>query len=359
MRITIKKDSKKLLFLKGDAHLKKIVQIIAALMSAVTVICAFVSCSEPQIRPKNRIFYDCFDTVGVFYDYSGMRENEFSELADRVVKLLREYHELYDIYNEYDGKTNLATVNKKAGQGPVVVDKKIINMLLFSKEMYELTNGKVNVAMGSVLKIWHNYREEGINIPEMELLEKANESTDINNLVIDEENSTVAILDPKTSLDVGAIAKGYAVEMTAAMLEAEGYSGIVLDVGGNLRVIGEKPNGEGWTAGVKNPDITSSMQYVHTFNLKNEALVTSGSYERFYTVNGVRYHHIINGETLMPENYYLSVSVKSASSALSDALSTAIFNMEYEEASEFVQAFKGITVVFVMPNGEVRTVQGK
>ena len=288
-----------------------------------------------------------------------MSEEKFNKLADRVETLLREYHELYDIYNEYEGKTNLATVNKNAGKGPVKVDKKIINMLLFSKEMYELTNGKVNVAMGSVLKIWHEYREEGTRVPEKELLENANKSTDIKNIVIDEENSTVAILDPQASLDVGAIAKGYAVEMTASTLEAEGYSGLVLDVGGNLRVLGIKPNGEGWTAGVKNPDLTSPVSYVHTFNMKNEALVTSGSYERFYTVEGVRYHHIINGETLMPENYYLSVSVKSASSALSDALSTALFNMKYEDANKFVESFKGITVLFVMPDGEVRTVHGK
>ncbi len=339
--------------------MKKATKILATALSVITVICAFVSCSDSRIKPKNRIFYDCFDTVGVFYDYSGMSEDKFNKLADRVENLLREYHELYDIYNEYDGKTNLATVNKKAGQGPVKVDRKIINMLLFSKEMHELTNGKVNVAMGSVLKIWHEYREEGTNIPEKELLENANKSTDINNLVIDEEEGTVSIIDPQASLDVGAIAKGYAVEMTAAMLEAEGYTGLVLDIGGNLRVIGEKPNGEGWTAGVKNPVPSSSVSYVHTFNLKNEALVTSGSYERFYTVNGVRYHHIIDADSLMPENYYLSVSVKSASSALSDALSTALFNMEYEKAREFVENFKAITVVFVMPDGEVRTVYGK
>lgn len=339
--------------------MKKITRKLVAILCTVAFLITIASCSGSGIKPKNRIFYGCFDTVGSFYDYSGMGEDEFNKLADRVEDSLIEYHRLYDIYNEYDGLINLATINKKAGQGPQRVDKKIINILLFSKEMHELTNGKVNVAMGSVLKIWHDYREEGISIPDKEMLSSANQHTDISNLIIDEENLTVDIVDPKMSLDVGAIAKGYAVEMTAAMLEAEGYSGLVLDVGGNLRVIGEKPNGEGWSAGVRNPDLSSSESYVYTFNLKNEALVTSGSYERFYTVDGVRYHHIINEETLMPENYYLSVSVKSDSSALSDALSTAIFNMEYDDAKKFVEKFKNITVVFVMPDGDVRAVTGK
>ena len=339
--------------------MKKTTKKIIAVFCIIAFIIPISSCSDSRIKPKSRIFYDCFDTVGVFYDYSGLDQDEFDKLSDSVKASLSEYHKLYDIYNEYDGMTNLASINRNAGQGPQKVDKKIISMLLFSKEMHELTDGKVNIAMGSVLKIWHNYREEGISIPSQELLSSANRHTDINNLIIDEENLTVDIVDPKMSLDVGAIAKGYAVEMIAAMLEAEGYSGLVLDIGGNLRVIGEKPNGEGWSAGVKNPDITSSETYVYKFNLKNEALVTSGSYERFYTVDGVRYHHIINGETLMPENYYLSVSVKSDSSALSDALSTALFNMEYEEAKTFVEAFKNITVVFVMPNGDVNTLSGK
>ena len=337
----------------------KIIKRTCALLLSIFYIISFVSCNDAKTKPQSRVFYEYFDTVGALYDYSGMPDDKFAEVADKVENMLFEYHRLYDIYNEYEGITNLATLNKTAGEGPQSVDKKIVDLLLFSKEMYNLTDGKINVAMGSVLGIWHDYREEGTSVPPKEMLEAAKEHTDINDVVIDEENMTVQITDSELSIDVGAVAKGYAVEMTAAKLEAEGYSGLVLDVGGNLRAIGTKPNGDGWSAGVKNPDFTSSKAYVYTFNLKNEALVTSGSYERFYTVNGIRYHHIINGETLMPENYYISVSVKSDSSALSDALSTAIFNMKYEDAKKFVEGFINITVVFVMPDGEVRTVSGK
>lgn len=326
---------------------------IALIISTATLL--FSCNTEKKITPKNKVFYEYFDTVSIIYDYSGSSKESFDALCDRIDGEMREYHELYDIYNEYDGKTNLATLNRTAGNGPVKVDKKIIDMLLFAKEMYLFTDGKVNVAMGSVLKIWHEYREIGKEVPPMALLTEAAKHTDINSLVIDEGNMTVEILDPKMQLDVGAIAKGYATEMIASSLEAGGKSGCVLDIGGNLRTVGKKPDGTGWSAGVKNPNPSSTPTYVYKTTLMGDALVTSGSYERFYTVDGVRYHHIINGDTLMPENYYLSVSVKSDSSALSDALSTAIFNMQYEEAERFVSPLKNILVILVMPSGEVVT----
>lgn len=317
-----------------------------------TLLC---SCSPTQKSPKSRIFYEYFDTVGTFYDYTGADDCDFSALADEVEELLCEYHRLYDIYNEYEGLVNLATLNRTAGGGAVKVDEKIVDMLLFAKDAYLLTDGNVNVAMGAVLEIWHEYREEGTRLPEASLLASAAAHTDISSVIIDEENLTVEITDPALSLDVGAIAKGYAVEMIARELEGRGLCGYVLDVGGNLRAVGTKPSGDGWRTGIRNPDTSSDEAYVYEFELKNGAVVTSGSYERFYTVGGVRYHHIINGKTLMPANYYTSVSVISSSSALSDALSTALFNMEYADAADLVNSLNNVKVIFVMQNGEVRT----
>ena len=298
-----------------------------------------------------------FSTTGTLYDYSGSSQKEFEAIADRVESELLEYHKLYDIYHEYDGITNLATLNRTAGTGAKKVDKKIIDLLLFSKEMYERTDGKVNVAFGSVLSIWHEYRDggKGTELPPMQLLTDANEHTDIDSIIIDEENLTVELCDPEMSLDVGAVGKGFAVEKIAEMLEAEEKSGYIIDMGRNLRAVGEKPNGSGWSAGIINPDRTSSQTYVYTMTISDCALVTSGSYENSYTVAGVNYHHIISPDTLMPASHYLSVSVKSNSSATSDALSTAIFNMKYEEAESFVKSHPDLFVVLVMPNGEVRT----
>jgi len=333
---------------------KLICLILVALCLAIQVSCEDDS-GNTKITPQRVEIKKVFDTYGNLYDYTGMKKSDLDALCDRVYQSLTEYHKLYDIYHEYDGMTNLATLNRTAGEGAQTVDKKIIDLLVFSKEMHEITSGEVNIAMGSVLKIWHDYREAGTKLPPMALLTEAAKHTDINDIVIDEENLTVEILDPSLRIDVGATGKGYAVEMVARALKEEGRSGIVLDVGGNLRVIGKKPSGEGWKSGIRNPQAPYSSTYVYVTELKDAALVTSGGYERFYTVDGVRYHHIINGETLMPENYYLSVSIKSASSAYSDALSTAVFNMTPDEARAFVPRLDGVFAILVFPDGSVET----
>jgi thiamine biosynthesis lipoprotein len=331
----------------------KITYFVSFLAVILFFLVAFSSCIHESPKPKSKVIsFEYFNTVTTFYDYSGLNSEEFTNVTSLVKEKLSEYHRLYDIYNEYEGITNLASLNKNAGSGALTVDKKIIDMLLFSEEMYKLTSGNVNVAMGAVLEIWHNYRSVGESLPSMEMLKEASLHTKIEDLIIDEEKRTVELRDSKMSLDVGAIGKGYAVEMIAAELEAMGYSSFVIDVGGNLRSIGEKPDGSGWKTGVKNP---SGSGYSYTMEMKNSAVVTSGSYERFYTVDGVNYHHIINPETLMPENYYLSVTVKSDNSAFSDSLSTAIFNMKPEEAESFISSISGVFVIFVMPDGGVIT----
>ncbi len=327
---------------------------ILCIFMCIALLSGLLSCEMPPAKQSINTF-EYFDTVSTFSDYSGLSENEFERLSSDFKSELRTYHELYDIYNEYEGITNIATLNRLAGCGPQLVDKKIVDMLLFAKEMYNLTSGKVNVAMGAVLEIWHEYRDERTAVPPMELLRAAAEHTDINDIVIDEINMTVELSDSEMSLDVGAVAKGYAVEMIASNFEARGYTSLVIDVGGNLRV-GKKPSGKGWSAGVQNPSDFSEI--VYKTELKNEAMVTSGDYQRYYTVDGVRYHHIINGETLIPSAYYRSVSIVADSSALADALSTAVFNMEYEEAKKFIGTLQGVTAVLVFPDGRVEEISG-
>jgi thiamine biosynthesis lipoprotein len=223
--------------------------------------------------------------------------------------------------------------------------------------MYGKTNGKVNVALGSVLSIWHNCRTAGLDepkdavLPDIRALSEASKHTDINSIIIDAEASTVYISDPMTTLDVGAVAKGYAVEMVARSLEERGISGYVINVGGNVRTIGTKPDGEKWLTGIENPDTDSDMPYRKYLELSGEAIVTSGSYQMYYTVDGKNYHHIIDPDTLFPAEGYLSVSVVSDSSALGDALSTALFCMPHEDGLALVKALENTEAMWVLSDG--------
>ena len=294
-----------------------------------------------------------FDTVSYIYGYEA-EEQEFADMNREIQALLGEYHRLFDIYNEYDGMVNLCSLNKLVGgeHQKLKVDRKIIDMLLYAKEMYALTDGKMNVAMGSVLSIWHDYRTAGIDepwnaeLPPMDALLEAAKHTDINNIIIDEENSTVWLSDPQMKLDVGAFAKGYAVEMVARMIEEKGKTSYTLNIGGNIRTIGIKGNGDKWKTGIENPNDTS--EYIEIVELEDQAIVTSGSYQRYYYVDGKTYHHIIDPDTLMPaEKGFLSVSVICKDSGMGDGLSTALFCMSLEEGMAFVNSLDGVEAMWV------------
>lgn len=327
-------------------------RLIAACLAVLTLLPALSGCQK-KITAKNRVFYEYFDTVSTVYDYSGGSDKRFQENAELVRAELEYYHRLFDIYNEYDGINNVATLNRLAGEW-VVLAPELIEFLEYAVGMHALTGGNMNIAMGSVLSIWHEYREEGKAVPTMAELEAAAEHTDITKLEIDKSSGRARLCDSEMSLDVGAIAKGYAVERIAEMLEARGADSYVLDVGGNLRAIGEKPDGSAWRTGIKNPNIYDfNTPYVHYLDVKDTSVVTSGDYQRFYLVDGVSYHHIIDKDTLMPANYFASVTIVTSDSGLADALSTALFTMDYDSGRALASTIDDITVVWVTKDGEV------
>ncbi len=296
--------------------------------------------------------FDYFDTVTTVTGYAKSKA-EFDEAVSLVMGELETYHKLYDIYKEYEGINNLATVNKLTDgkHGRVKVDVRIIDLLEFSVEMYRVTDGGTNVAMGSVLGIWHEYRETGKEVPPADILKKAAEHCDIDDIIIDRENSEVYLSDSEMTLDVGAVAKGYATEQIAKSLDAAGYSGYVLNVGGNVRCVGAQSDGTAWSVGVENPG--EGEAYVATLALRGESLVTSGNYQRFYTVDGIRYHHIIDPETLFPSDEYASVSVLSDDSGIADALSTALFSMTLEDGRSLVESLENTEALWLKADGTV------
>lgn len=298
---------------------------------------------------------DYFDTVTTIVGYENSQE-EFDAVAGEILTQLGEYHRLYSIYNRFEGLENLCTINETVDgvHRTVKVDERIIDMLLYAKEMYTVTDGVVNIAMGSVLSLWHSYRTIGMDdpavasLPPMDRLIAASEHTDISKMVIDQENCTVTLSDPKMTLDVGAVAKGYATERVAQYLEERGISGYVLNVGGNIRTVGGKSEGEPWTVGIENPD---GGEYLAYLQVVGKSVVTSGSYQRYYYVDGKPYHHIIHPDTLMPAEGFVSVSVVCKDSGMGDALSTALFCLTLEEGLALVESIPDAEAMWVADDG--------
>lgn len=304
-------------------------------------------------------FLDVFDTKTDIIGY-GTSQEAFTEQVGLLKEKMVYYNELYDIYHNYDGINNIKTINDNAGIAPVEVDPEIIRLLQFSKEMYARTNGQINIAMGSVLSIWHDYREAGsadpanAKLPPMEELVAASGHTDIEDIIIDEEASTVYLRDPAMSLDVGSIGKGYAVERIAEYARELGMEHILLSVGGNICAVGTRLDGTDWRLGIQNPDLDSEEAYLRKVDVADACVVTSGNYQRYYMVDGERYCHIIDPDTQMPADYFASVSIITADSGMADALSTAVYNMPYEEGIAFVNRLDGVEAMWIMEDGSIR-----
>lgn len=308
--------------------------------------------AEPETKQYTATFLTLFDTLTTV---KGPAENEeaFSAMAQQIYDDLEICHQLFDIYNSYEGIHNLKTVNEMAGKEPVAVDRKIVDLLLDCKEYYALTDGKVNVAMGSVLRLWHEARNDSLNrpdkayLPDEAALREASAHCDIQAVVIDEAASTVYITDPAVQLDVGSIAKGWAAEYAAQRAPA----GMMLSVGGNVRATGPKyADGTPWVVGVTDP--RDANAHLHTLYLTEGSLVTSGDYQRVYHVDGTAYHHIIDPETLYPSGYWSSVTIVTQDSGLADALSTALFLMPQAEGQQLLDQF-GAEALWVDRDGNL------
>ena len=342
---------------KIKKHIPAIVAVLFVLLGILVPL--LKDTINPQPEKYTLTYIDVFDTASQIIGYDESEE-AFKEKADTLKEELEIYHKLYNIYSVYEGVNNLKIININAGVAPVEVDKRIIDLLKFSIDLYHKTDGEVNIAMGSVLSIWHDYRTAGIadpssaELPPMDKLQEAAKHTDINNIIIDEEASTVYLADPEMSLDVGSIGKGYAVQMIAEYAKELGYRNMIINVGGNVITVGPHFNGDKWRIGLQNPNLDAEDSVIKSIALTDRCLVTSGDYQRYYTVHDTEYCHIIDPDTLMPPTYFSAVSIICDHSGLADALSTALFNMSYEDGLALITSLDNAEAMWIYKDGTIK-----
>lgn len=336
--------------------MKKILPLAAATAALVLALTML-----PKYTKYTGAIFNTFDTAISVVSYQKSQE-QFDELMEITTSKFEELNKLFDIYNSYEGINNVKTINDNAGKAPVKVDPQIIELIEFSKEWYERADGKTNIAMGSVLKLWHDTRSSASAgqtvLPSAQELEEANKHTDISKVIIDKENSTVFLSDSEMSLDVGAVAKGFATEIVCDILN-EKYDNYAISAGGNVKTHGRpKDTRTRWGIGIQNPKIDENFNMVGgnvdlAYVNGDKSLVCSGGYERFFVYEGRRYHHLIDPITLFPEEYYQGVTILCEDSGVADALSTAIFLMKKEEALALIESIDGAECILVMKDGEI------
>ncbi|MEG2909148.1 MAG: FAD:protein FMN transferase [Erysipelotrichaceae bacterium] len=291
-----------------------------------------------------------FDTFIKLIAYTKDKD-EFDNYFEQLKKGFIYYNQLFDKYNDYKGITNVKTINDNAGIKPVKVNKELINMIELSKEYYELTNHQFDITLGPVLNLWHDAREQGIKaneegkettVPSIEALQLAKQIDGYDLIEINKKESTVFLNKEGASIDVGAIAKGYAAEQVAIKLEKNGLKHAIINAGGNVRIIGSKPSSDAWSVGIEIPNKKSmtsdSLASIHSS--KSSSFVTSGDYQRYYLHEGKMMHHIIDPSTLQPARHARSVTVICENSGIGDALSTSLFTMSYEDGIKLIDTLK-------------------
>ena len=321
--------------------MKRLIFVVCALL--LLTLCA---CGKPQKYSAES--YDAFDTVISVTAYC-RSSAEFDKLSGQAFARFAELSRKLDIYYEYSGMNNLRTLNLAAGREPVELDGETLALLRFCREVYDITGGKVNVAMGSVLRLWHDARENGV-LPEEDALRQAAEHCDINALVIDEAAGTAYLTDGEMSLDVGAVAKGWAAQRVADELKAGGFGDFVISAGGNVITAGSAEGGRAWRVGVQSSEENGGI--IASLDSRDEAVVTSSGSQRYVEIDGVRYHHIIDPQTLAPAKYLRSMTVVHPDSGMADALSTALFLMEPAEALAAAEA-GGYRIIMLTNDGEL------
>lgn len=311
-----------------------------SLVIAVAVVLTVFSACSTDTR-YSETYLDFFDTVTEFTAYTSSRD-KFNEAKKALYGELSRLNALFDAYSDHEDVVNIKTVNDNAGKAAVAVDDDLIRLVEFGKAEYTRSGGKLNIAMGAVTNLWKDCLEKGV-LPDASALSDASLHCDIEKVVV--SDGTIYLEDPDMRLDVGAIAKGYAAGRAVELLHGMGVENFAINLGGNTVTSGKKPSGP-WHIGIQNPNggILTALDSYGT------SIVTSGDYQRFVTIDGKNYHHIIDPATLYPCDKYRSVTVICTDHALADALSTEMFLLDIETGKQILKDC-GAEAMWVLSDG--------
>jgi len=292
-------------------------------------------CSKnTNVETYNMFYMDTYIEVKL-YDTSNSKE-----IFDGIDEIYSSYHELTDRYNSYGNIKNVYYLNEvlKINES-VEIDSKLSEVITYGLSMYKNTNGYVDVAIGNVVDVWKRYRESENGVPTIyELMDSG--SIKIEDITL---KNNIYTKSSDVKLDLGAIAKGYVTELVGEYIESKGCTKYLINAGGNIKV-GDSYKSTKYKIGIETPFNTSKVYKV--LNVENTSIVTSGSYQRYYKYNGIIYNHIINPNTLFPENYTESVTVITKDSGYADILSTYLFLLPISDGIKYVNSLDNVEAIW-------------
>lgn len=316
----------------------------AFLLSIFFLLTLFSAC-KPATKTYSKTIF-AMDTIMTLTAYGPMSEEAIEASAARLF-------ELDALLSVTQPDSEIGRLNAADGE-PVIVKPEVYDLIELTVEYSKEFTGYFDLTLNPVIESWGFYTDDYV-VPTKADLDRTLRSVNYQNVVF-EENKTVSLLNG-AKIDLGGIAKGYAAEEVKKILLEYEIESAVLDLGGNVLVLGDKENETPWRIAVRNPYDKESQLCV--LQVSDHALVTSGSYQRYFEEDGIRYHHIMDPKTGCPaESDLLSVTVITEDSVYADALSTALFVMGYDRAVEYWRKAEDFEAIFVLKSHDVFCTDG-
>jgi thiamine biosynthesis lipoprotein len=251
-------------------------------------------------------------------------------------------------------ESEVSRINKLAGVRPVKVSAEVLKVIRRAEEISKASGGYFDISIGALLDLW-GFELDGGRLPGKDEVDEALRSVDYRGVHLDETASTVQLRKKGMRIDLGGIAKGYAVDRAFEVLTSRGYGNLIVNAGGDMRVGGRKPNGP-WVIGIQDPRDHSRI--LATLDASDICVATSGDYERYFTENGIRYHHLLDPFTGFPARGCRSVTILAKDALSADALATAVFVMGPKNGLRLIERMEEVEGLIISSDGEMITSDG-
>lgn len=319
--------------------------LLIILLLVLITACKSNDKSEP-ITKTNFIL----DTVNKITAYGPNASGAIDEAFDRVA-------EIEQSMTSHSEDSEIAAINKASGSEFIRVSPDTFYVIEKGLDYSKKTGGRFDITVGPLVQLW-GIGTKNERIPSQVEISETLELVNYEELLIDPNEKSVKLNRPNMALDLGAIAKGYAADEVVRILRDNGIKSAVIDLGGNIFALGNKPDGSPWRVGIQDPSGNRGKSFA-TVEVSDKTLVTSGPYERFFEKEGKRYHHILDPDNGYPvQKGLISSTIISSKSIDADGISTAVFAMGLEEGMEFVENLEGVDAILVTENLEVYTSSG-
>ena len=323
--------------------------LLIGIFILVIILIIILITSRQESEPVERTFY----SLGTIIQLKVAGKHAEKAIDEAVAKL----NDIDDKMSAFKNHSDISNINNNSGEDFQVVSEETFSLIKTSIKYSKLTEGAFDPTIRPLVNLW-GIGTDFENVPSQEEIDEKLRLVNYKNIILDNDNNSIKLIYKNQSLDLGGIAKGYATDVVKDIFLKHNIKSAILDLGGNIYVLGNKTDGTPWKVGIQDP-FASRGNFIGVLNVKNKSVVTSGYYEKYFIEDGKTYHHIIDPLTGYPsDSNIISATIISDNSIDGDGLSTGVYIMGLEKATKLVESMPGVDAIFITDEKQVHTTSG-